>query len=76
MLSIKEMHVVDCIFFPSASVALAVVLVVAILAVLAVLGYFFLKNKRKSHQPVATSSPPVVYSDDDQLVYNSTTAKA
>uniref|UniRef100_A0A8C1LMX4 Serine peptidase inhibitor, Kunitz type 1 b n=1 Tax=Cyprinus carpio TaxID=7962 RepID=A0A8C1LMX4_CYPCA len=60
----------------SASVALAVVLVVAILAVLAVLGYFFLKNKRKSHQPVATSSPPVVYSDDDQLVYNSTTAKA
>ncbi|XP_016318283.1 kunitz-type protease inhibitor 1b [Sinocyclocheilus anshuiensis] len=61
----------------SASVALAVVLVVAILAILAVLGYFFLKNKRKSHQPVATSSPPVVYSDNDQqLVYNSTTAKA
>ncbi|XP_026147391.1 kunitz-type protease inhibitor 1b [Carassius auratus] len=61
----------------SASVALAVVLVVAVLAVLAVLGYFFLKNKRKSHQSVATSSPPVVYSDEDQqLVYNTTTSKA
>ncbi|XP_043076113.1 kunitz-type protease inhibitor 1b [Puntigrus tetrazona] len=61
----------------SASVALAVVLVVAVLAVVAVLGYCFLKNRRKSHQPVATSSPPVVYSDDDQqTVYNSTTSKA
>ncbi|KAK2883740.1 hypothetical protein QQF64_016536 [Cirrhinus molitorella] len=63
----------------SASVALAVVLVIAILAILAVLGYCFLKNKRKNHQHqrVATSSPPVVYSEDDQqLVYNSTTAKA
>uniref|UniRef100_A0A8C2L3W6 Kunitz-type protease inhibitor 1-like n=1 Tax=Cyprinus carpio TaxID=7962 RepID=A0A8C2L3W6_CYPCA len=63
----------------SASVTLAVVLVVAILTVLAVLGYCFLKNKRKNHQHqrVATSSPPVVYSEgDQQLVYNSTTAKA
>ncbi|KAK7133505.1 hypothetical protein R3I94_015400 [Phoxinus phoxinus] len=63
----------------SASVALAVVLVVGILAVLAVLGYFFLKNRRKTnqHQPVATSSPPVAYSEEDQqMVYNSTTAKA
>ncbi|XDV41649.1 hypothetical protein PO909_010470, partial [Leuciscus waleckii] len=63
----------------SASVALAVVLVVGILAVLAVLGYFFLKNRRKNHehQRVATSSPPVAYSEEDQqMVYNSTTAKA
>ncbi|XP_048062935.1 kunitz-type protease inhibitor 1b [Megalobrama amblycephala] len=63
----------------SASVALAVVLVVAILAVLAVLGYFFLKNRRKKHQHqrVATSSPPVAYSEEEkQMVYNSTTAKA
>ncbi|XP_067274668.1 kunitz-type protease inhibitor 1b [Pseudorasbora parva] len=59
----------------SASVALAVVLVVAILAVLAVLGYFLLKNRRKNHhhQRVATNSPPV---DNQQMVYNSTTAKA
>ncbi len=77
MLSIKEMHVVDCLFPLSVSVALAVVLAVAILGVLAVLGYCFLKNKRKSHQPVATSSPLVVYNDyDQQLIYNSTTAKA
>ncbi len=47
MLSIKEMHVVDCLFPLSVSVALAVVLAVAILGVLAVLGYCFLKNKRK-----------------------------
>ncbi|ROL45126.1 Kunitz-type protease inhibitor 1 [Anabarilius grahami] len=63
----------------SASVALAVVLVVAILAVLAVLGYFFLKNRRKNHQHqrVANSSPPVAYSEEEQqMVYNSTTAKA
>ncbi|KAI2651695.1 Kunitz-type protease inhibitor 1 [Labeo rohita] len=63
----------------SASVALAVVVVIAILAVLAVLGYCFIKNKRKNHQHqrVATNNPPVVYSEDDQqLVYNSTTAKA
>ncbi|XP_077076353.1 kunitz-type protease inhibitor 1b isoform X1 [Siphateles boraxobius] len=62
----------------SASVALAVVLVVGILAVLAVLGYFFLKNRRKNHQhqPVATSGPPGAYSEDQQMVYNSTTAKA
>ncbi|KAI7799836.1 kunitz-type protease inhibitor 1b isoform X2 [Triplophysa rosa] len=63
----------------SASVALAVVLVVAVLAVLAVLGYWFLKNRKKKreHQPVATTSPPVVYTDDPhQLVYNTTTSKA
>lgn len=64
----------------SASVALAVVLVVAVLAVLAVLGYWFLKNrkkKRERHERVATTSPPVVYTDDaQQLVYNSTTSKA
>ncbi|XP_051501248.1 kunitz-type protease inhibitor 1b [Myxocyprinus asiaticus] len=63
----------------SASVALAVVLAVAIMAVLAVLGYCYLKSRRKNqqHQRVATTSPPVVYSEDaDHLVYNSTTAKA
>jgi len=64
---------------PSASVALAVVLVVGILAVLAVLGYFFLKNRRKNHQHqrVATNSPPVALGEEhQQMVYNSTTAKA
>ncbi|XP_039523070.1 kunitz-type protease inhibitor 1-like [Pimephales promelas] len=63
----------------SASVALAVVLVVGILAVLAVLGYFFLKNRRKNHQHqrVATNSPPVALGEEhQQMVYNSTTAKA
>uniref|UniRef100_A0A7N9ASL9 Kunitz-type protease inhibitor 1-like n=1 Tax=Mastacembelus armatus TaxID=205130 RepID=A0A7N9ASL9_9TELE len=60
---------------PSAgSIALAVILSVAILALLAILTYCFLKARRKrTHRPVATSTAQVALSEQETLVYNSTT---
>lgn len=58
----------------SGSIALAVCLSVAILALLAILTYCFLKARRKrSHRPVATGPAHVALSEQDTLVYNSTT---
>ncbi|XP_029965787.1 kunitz-type protease inhibitor 1-like [Salarias fasciatus] len=58
----------------SGSIALAVVLAVAVLALLAILTYCFLKSRRKrSHRPVATSPAHISLSEQDTLVYNSTT---
>ncbi|KAF7654043.1 hypothetical protein LDENG_00075330 [Lucifuga dentata] len=58
----------------SGSVAFAVLLSVAILTILAILTYCFLKSRRKrSHQPVATGPAHVALSEQDTLVYNSTT---
>lgn len=58
----------------SGSVALAVVLAVAILALLAILTYCFLKARReRAHRPVATGPAHVALSEQDTLVYNSTT---
>lgn len=58
----------------SGNIALAVLLSVAILALLAILTYCFLKSKKKrSHRPVATSPAHVALSEQDTLVYNSTT---
>uniref|UniRef100_A0A673CDX6 Serine peptidase inhibitor, Kunitz type 1 b n=1 Tax=Sphaeramia orbicularis TaxID=375764 RepID=A0A673CDX6_9TELE len=56
------------------SVALAVILAVAILALLAILTYCFLRARReRAHQPVATGPAHVALSEQDTLVYNSTT---
>ncbi|XP_028296301.1 kunitz-type protease inhibitor 1-like [Gouania willdenowi] len=58
----------------SGSIALAVILAVAILALLAVCLYCFLQNRKKrSHRPVATGPAPMALSEQDTLVYNSTT---
>ncbi|XP_062267319.1 kunitz-type protease inhibitor 1-like [Platichthys flesus] len=58
----------------SGTIALAVVLSVAILALLAILTYCFLKNrKERSHRPVTTGPAHVALSEQDTLVYNSTT---
>ncbi|XP_069544172.1 kunitz-type protease inhibitor 1b isoform X1 [Brachyistius frenatus] len=58
----------------SGSVALAVFLSVAILALLAVLTYCFLRARSKrTHRPVATGPAHVPLSEQDTLVYNSTT---
>ncbi|XP_029984021.1 kunitz-type protease inhibitor 1-like [Sphaeramia orbicularis] len=58
----------------SGSVALAVILAVAILALLAILTYCFLRARReRAHQPVATGPAHVALSEQDTLVYNSTT---
>lgn len=46
----------------------------AILALLAILTYCFLKSRKKrSHRPVATGPAHVTLSEEDTLVYNSTT---
>uniref|UniRef100_UPI0037E7066D kunitz-type protease inhibitor 1-like isoform X2 n=1 Tax=Semicossyphus pulcher TaxID=241346 RepID=UPI0037E7066D len=61
----------------SGNIALAVLLSVAILALLAILTYCFLKNrKERSHRPVATGPAHVALSEQDTLVYNSTTKPA
>uniref|UniRef100_A0A8P4KRE3 Kunitz-type protease inhibitor 1 n=1 Tax=Dicentrarchus labrax TaxID=13489 RepID=A0A8P4KRE3_DICLA len=58
----------------SGNIALAVLLSVAILALLAILTYCFLKaRKERSHRPVATGPAHVTLSEQDTLVYNSTT---
>ncbi|XP_034554752.1 kunitz-type protease inhibitor 1-like isoform X2 [Notolabrus celidotus] len=58
----------------SANIALAVLLSVAILALLAILSYCFLKKKKeRSHRPVSTGPAHVALSEQDTLVYNSTT---
>lgn len=58
----------------SGNIALAVLLSVAILALLAILTYCFLKSrKERSHRPVATGPAHVALSENDTLVYNSTT---
>ncbi|KAI3364693.1 hypothetical protein L3Q82_011471, partial [Scortum barcoo] len=58
----------------SGNIALAVLLTVAILALLAILTYCFLKSRKKrSHRPVATGPSHVALSEQDTLVYNSTT---
>lgn len=58
----------------SGSIALAVILSVAILALLAILTYCFLKKRREcSHRPVATGPAHVALSEQDTLVYNTTT---
>ncbi|XP_071323481.1 kunitz-type protease inhibitor 1-like [Trachinotus anak] len=58
----------------SGSIALAVFLSVAILALLAILTYCFLKSRReRSHRPVSTGPAHVALSEQDTLVYNSTT---
>lgn len=58
----------------SGSVALAVVLSVAILALLAVLSYCFVKSRReRRHQPAATGPAHMAPSEQDTLVYSSTT---
>ncbi|XP_038132490.1 kunitz-type protease inhibitor 1-like [Cyprinodon tularosa] len=59
----------------SGSVALAVVLAVAILALLAILGYCFFRRRRNpSSRP--PGPPHVELSQEDSLVYNSTTKPA
>uniref|UniRef100_A0A8D3CQ73 Kunitz-type protease inhibitor 1-like n=1 Tax=Scophthalmus maximus TaxID=52904 RepID=A0A8D3CQ73_SCOMX len=56
------------------SYSLAVILSVAILALLAILTYCFLKKRREcSHRPVATGPAHVALSEQDTLVYNTTT---
>ncbi|XP_034383100.1 kunitz-type protease inhibitor 1-like [Cyclopterus lumpus] len=58
----------------SGNIALAVCLSVAILALLAILTYCFLKaRKERSHRPVATGPAHVALSQQETLVYNSTT---
>uniref|UniRef100_A0A3B4XV92 Serine peptidase inhibitor, Kunitz type 1 b n=1 Tax=Seriola lalandi dorsalis TaxID=1841481 RepID=A0A3B4XV92_SERLL len=58
----------------SGSIALAVFLSVAILALLAIMTYCFLKGRREhSHRPVSTGPAHVALSEQDTLVYNSTT---
>ncbi|GLD73907.1 kunitz-type protease inhibitor 1-like protein [Lates japonicus] len=58
----------------SGSITLAVILSVSILALLAILTYCFLKARRdRSHRPVATGPAHVALSEQDTLVYNSTT---
>ncbi|CAL8315300.1 unnamed protein product [Lota lota] len=59
----------------SGSIAIAIVLAVSILVLLAVLAFFFLKGqKKRAHQPVATSPPlPGDGGEDDTVVYRSTT---
>ncbi|XP_029282172.1 LOW QUALITY PROTEIN: kunitz-type protease inhibitor 1-like [Cottoperca gobio] len=58
----------------SGNIALAVCLSVAILALLAILTYCFLKSrKERSHRPVAAGPAHVALSEQDTLVYNSTT---
>nr|XP_020480304.1 kunitz-type protease inhibitor 1-like isoform X2 [Monopterus albus] len=58
----------------SGSIALAVILTVAILALLAILTYCFLKARRqRTHRPVTTGTAQVPLSEQETLVYNSTT---
>ncbi|CAJ1077824.1 kunitz-type protease inhibitor 1-like isoform X2 [Xyrichtys novacula] len=58
----------------SGNIALAVLLSVAILALLAILTYCFLKRKKeRSHRPVPAGPAHVALSEQDTLVYNSTT---
>ncbi|XP_041815235.1 kunitz-type protease inhibitor 1-like [Chelmon rostratus] len=58
----------------SGNIALAVLLSVAILALLAILTYCFLKSrKERSHMPVPPGPAHVALSEEDGLVYNSTT---
>ncbi|XP_032440825.1 kunitz-type protease inhibitor 1-like [Xiphophorus hellerii] len=59
----------------SGSVALAVILAVGILALLAIVGYCFLRRRRKA--PSRSAGPAhVALSEQDTLVYNSTTKPA
>uniref|UniRef100_A0A3B4XET7 Serine peptidase inhibitor, Kunitz type 1 b n=1 Tax=Seriola lalandi dorsalis TaxID=1841481 RepID=A0A3B4XET7_SERLL len=59
---------------PGDSGTLAVFLSVAILALLAIMTYCFLKGRREhSHRPVSTGPAHVALSEQDTLVYNSTT---
>uniref|UniRef100_A0A3Q4BR86 BPTI/Kunitz inhibitor domain-containing protein n=1 Tax=Mola mola TaxID=94237 RepID=A0A3Q4BR86_MOLML len=58
----------------SGHIALAVLLLVVILAVLAIITYCFLKSRKaRSHRPVDTGPAHVVLSEQETLVYNSTT---
>lgn len=58
----------------SGNIALAVLLSVAILALLAILTYCFLKKKKeRSHRSVTAGPAHVALSEQDTLVYNSTT---
>ncbi|XP_041661032.1 kunitz-type protease inhibitor 1-like isoform X2 [Cheilinus undulatus] len=58
----------------SANIALAVLLSVAILALLAILTFCLLKKKKeRSHRPVTTNPAHVALSEQETLVYNSTT---
>lgn len=58
----------------SGNIALAVLLSVAILALLAILTYCFLKKKKeRSHRRVPAGPAHVALSEQDTLVYNSTT---
>ncbi|XP_028252654.1 kunitz-type protease inhibitor 1-like [Parambassis ranga] len=58
----------------SGSIALAVILAVAILALLAVSVYCILKVRReRAHRPATTSPARVALSEEETLVYNSTT---
>lgn len=58
----------------SGHIALAVLLLVVILAVLAIITYCFLKSRKaRSHRPLDTGPAHVVLSEQETLVYNSTT---
>ncbi|XP_072218178.1 kunitz-type protease inhibitor 1-like isoform X2 [Leuresthes tenuis] len=58
----------------SSSIAVAVVLSVAILALLAILSYCFLRGRRERSQSSASTGPAhVPLSEQETLVYNSTT---
>ena len=58
----------------SGSIAVAVVLSVAILALLAILSYCFLRGRRERSQSSASTGPAhVPLSEQETLVYNSTT---
>lgn len=64
----------DLTVLSSGNIALAVLLSVAILALLAILTYCFLKSrKERSHMPVPPGPAHVALSEEDGLVYNSTT---
>ncbi|XP_054879022.1 kunitz-type protease inhibitor 1-like [Poeciliopsis prolifica] len=65
----------------SGSVALAVILAVGILALLAIVGYCYLRRRRKAPRrsagPGRSAGPPMAaLSEQDTLVYNSTTKPA
>ncbi|XP_057679083.1 kunitz-type protease inhibitor 1-like [Corythoichthys intestinalis] len=57
----------------SGTAAVAVILAVAIAAALAVLGYCFLKNRKKKREAAEARAARQVTSEQDTLVYNSTT---
>ncbi|KAM4529273.1 kunitz-type protease inhibitor 1-like [Fundulus diaphanus] len=57
------------------SIAVAVILAVAILALLAIVGYCYLRRRRK-RSPASAALPNMALSEQDTLVYNSTTKPA